>query len=651
MTTLPRIKLQWAASATTPGDWYLGLFGHYNRPGGRGRGLAISLRGALLWCLAASVAGYFAVAGYVLYRLEQKPYNFVRYSDLLLYPVRYTQVEELRGQAMIAMGFDDLKQNNWQQGVMKLRIGLDKYPRDLKARLEVARFFVAAKIRNKAQETLLDGLAQGYPGRVYLESAISVVGAGEDYELVINICEKALALATDSTPVADRRWLVEQKLRALLAEQRSDEALTYLDTLTGETDSANLSELRALALLQSKRIDEAVTYSEAWSRRSPDNAQALRIQARVYREAGRMADMNKVLNFLREQNPAEPRIRAYGIVQNLLAGEEQRGRELIEDYIFRFGGTPANLILLAEPLADAKRPAELEIVLAAAAERGVTDIKLETAKLQVAMNERDWVESRHLIEGLRIQLKNDTTGRAGLLEFFGNLVAAAADPADGAQTNLTNYIALRQLPMSMYRQSIVLLRQAGRPQTAREVVRLAQGVFPSNRYLVTARDELETELQAARAAADAARPDKQLAADFVTPARFYAALDRLVASEGGERGLLMLRELRKAAPAWTAGAGEPLARRELDLQAQGGDVVELQAAARRYVNEDKIRLANAIAVSTRLYEAGRPSDARIVLEEILRRVPEHPPAVALKTKWFPPVPAAGEPAMAAPAKS
>jgi hypothetical protein len=67
--------------------------------------------------------------------------------------------------------------------------------------------------------------------------------------------------------------------------------------------------------------------------------------------------------------------------------------------------------------------------------------------------------------------------------------------------------------------------------------------------------------------------------------------------------------------------------------------VELQSSARRYVNDDKVRLANAIAVATRLHEAGRPSDARIVVDEILRRVPGHPAATALKARWFPPVPA------------
>jgi hypothetical protein len=193
--------------------------------------------------------------------------------------------------------------------------------------------------------------------------------------------------------------------------------------------------------------------------------------------------------------------------------------------------------------------------------------------------------------------------------------------------------------MSMYRQCIVILRLAGRPNTAREVVRLAQGVFPNNRFLITTRDELDGELAATRAAAEAARPQKQLAADFADAAKFYDSLDRVVASEGGERGLMLLRDLRKAAPSWVAGEGEPLARRELDLHARGNDPVELQSSARRYVNDDKVRLANAIAVATRLHEAGRPSDARIVVDEILRRVPGHPAATALKARWFPPVPA------------
>jgi pimeloyl-ACP methyl ester carboxylesterase len=86
--------------------------------------------------------------------------------------------------------------------------------------------------------------------------------------------------------------------------------------------------------------------------------------------------------------------------------------------------------------------------------------------------------------------------------------------ARGLLATSTRREAVRQLPMSMYRQCIVILRLAGRPNTAREVVRLAQGVFPNNRYLITTRDELDGELAATRAAAEAARPQKQLAADF-----------------------------------------------------------------------------------------------------------------------------------------
>ncbi len=641
MIKLPRIKLQWGTAKEQPGNWYLGLLGFYDRKGGgRSRGLAISLRGILLWGLAACVAGYFAIAGYVFWKLDRRPYNFVRYTDILLYPLRYKQIDELRGQGAIAEGFDELKKGNWRGGVMQLRIGLEKYPRDLKARLEVAKFFLAAKLRVKAQEMLFQGLEHGYPGRAYLEAAIGVVSAGEDYEMVVDLCDRALKLHDPARHAAsDRRWLLEQRIRALLAEKRNEDALAFAESQAGEVDDAVLSELRLLALFQAGRFADAVAFAEAWRARVGPTAQVRRLQARSYREAGRGEDMARVLEELRRESPADPRVRVFSIVQNLMAGRVEDARAQLDDYIFRFGGMLENYVLLAEPLAEIKRLPEIETLLAAANERGLFDARLPAARLQVLISERRWAEAKTQLDEIRAKLPAVAVGRATLLELLQNLIDAASDPAEGAQTTLTNFIAVRQLPMSAYRQCLDVLRTAGRISTAREVVRLAEGVFPSNRYLAETRTALDAELAAAAAAAEAARGVKVAAPAFASPATFYAALDQAKAREGRGAALALIRELRQTGPVWLADETEPLGRRELELEAEGDDIVALQAAVRRYVNEDRIRIQHTIAVATRLHEAGRAEDARIVLDEVLRRVPGQPAAVALKAKWFPPKPA------------
>src|SRR5690606_32050946 len=153
-------------------------------------------------------------------------------------------------------------------------------------------------------------------------------------------------------PPADRRWLVEQHIRALLAEQRGDEALEFAEKQTNEIEETVLNELRLLALLQSKRFDDAVSYAEEWRTRAKDSQQVLRLLARSYREAGRIADMSRMLAELRRLAPADPRVRVFGVVQEYLAGNDKTADAQLDDYIFRFGGSVDNFILLAEPLAE-----------------------------------------------------------------------------------------------------------------------------------------------------------------------------------------------------------------------------------------------------------------------------------------------------------
>ena len=635
---IPRIKLQWGTAKQQPGNWYLGLLGFYERKsGGRSRGLAISMRGLLLWGLVATAAGYCAVAGYVVWKLDQRPYNFVRYTDMLLYPIRKDEIARLRGQASIAEGFDELKKGNWRGGVMLLRIGLEKHPRDLKARLEVAKFFLAAKLRDKAQETLFEGLSHGYPGRTYLDASFSVVSAGEDYELLVELSDRALALHDRAThPEADRRWLKEQRIRALLAAERSDDALAYAEQQTGEIPEVALNELRLLALLQAKRTKEAVEFVAVWRANSGDTAQILRLQARTLREDGRIDDMVAVLDELRRSAPADPRVRVFALIQTLLAGRDADGRAQLEDFIFRFGGSPENFILAAEPLAEIKRLPELEILIAAANEQGIRDPRLGAARLQALIGAKRWSEAGVQLAAVRATLAPDAVARATMLELLQVLIDAASDPAEGAQTTLTDYVALRQFPISAYRQCIDVLRSAGRVNTAREVVRLAEGVFPQNAYLAKARGELDAEIATARAAADAERGVRVATPAFAGADVFYAELDRVRAEDGRTAALALVRELRQAAPPWMAGETEKLGRLELGLHAEGDDLVMLQAAARRYANPDRIRVQELIQVATRLFEAGRKREAGVVLDELLRRVPDQATALALKAKWFPP---------------
>ena len=640
MARITRIKLQWGASSVTPGDWYLGLLGVYTRKTGRGQGLAISVRGLLAWGTVAAAAAYFGGAGYFWWKQEQRPYNFVKYTDVLLYPLspaKRREIRELQGKSMIADAFDAIQAQQWNRGLMNLGLGLERYPRDLTARLKLAQIFLGMRLRAKAQETLMQGLDYGWPGRAYLQSALDMASGGEDFELVVQICDRALALHDPARhAAADRRWLVEQKLRALIAEQRTDDALAYAEKESGAVADATVSELRLLALLQAGRKEEAVAFAEGWVKRSGDDAQALRLLARSYREAGRIEDMKRILAKLRADAPADPRAPVFAMIQHFLAGLDNEGRRLLDDYIFRFGGTEANFILAAEPLAEIKRADELEILLAAAAERGFHDFRLQVARLQVLIVGKRWAEATRQIYDVRAALpQNSTSGRAAMLDYFQHLVAAASDAAEGAQSSLVSFVRDRQLTMAAYRQCVDILRTADRIGTARQILTFAQGSYPGNKYLAETIAALDKEIADRKAAEEAARPVVAPVAAFASAKAFFAEADNVEQSKGPETALALFAEMRKARPEWLALNSEAVERRELELHSRVNNLPGLQSALRSYLTAERSRIQVVTAIATRLHEEKRDAEARMLLTEILRKVPSDPAITALMARWFP----------------
>ena len=112
----PKIKLCWNGSRVEA-DWHLGLFGFYTRGthGSRLRGIVITLRGVLAWLAGLAFVAYFTGALALWLWLDRRPYNYVTYADLI-FPTRWSEIEKLRGKAMIDEGMDDINARKWEIG-------------------------------------------------------------------------------------------------------------------------------------------------------------------------------------------------------------------------------------------------------------------------------------------------------------------------------------------------------------------------------------------------------------------------------------------------------------------------------------------------------------------------------------------------------
>ncbi len=659
---LPKVKLCWNGSGV-PADWRLGLFGGYSRSlGGRRIGWVISLRGALAWLGALAVVGYFTGALLLWVALERRPYNYVTYTDLIL-PKRWSGVGKLRGKAQIAEGLDDIKAKRWGAGLAKLRNGIGRYPEEIEGRLVLADLYLSMKARKQAMAVYAGGLQTRYPGREYVAKVIQVAAQAEDFDGWVGACDQALArVAGQPNLDGEHRWLIQEKLRALIAAERTDEALVLAEA-EGESPHPAISELRVLALLAAHQPAEAVRFLQAWSERTGPKAdqQILRLQVRAYREAGELAAMGQALETLRQLTPVDPRPYVYAILQWLLAGQRDEAKRVMESFYLRFGSTPQYLQILAAPLGEIAERELLEQLIAFARQQGFALTPLRHALVQALMERGDWREAGGLVRELAADPKADPAATAWY-ELLNAHVNAALDPSEGTQSTLVSLVRSRQFSLGFYKGLIRSLERAGRVATAREVVTFAQGVYAQNRAIEALRAELEGAI-----AAESARKEQadQLAAESrrVVRAQVQAATEAAAhplpvaaraawteesffayqanARQPGDNApaLQAIRDLRRAKPDWLGRREPDVSLMEIRLLGVGGDVLGLRLAVRRYLTGERLRGEQVLDAARELHAGEHPQEALVVLREVVAKMPDYRFAQEILAEWTPRPPA------------
>lgn len=621
-----RIKLIWGGQECQPGEWKLGLWGTYERnPGSRLRDVVISGRGILRWIAGLTMAGYLAGATALYFWFEQRPNNFVTYTDTLLLPMRWSRIQELRGRGYIEEGLADLKTRHWADAHLKLRLGLSKYPRELRARLALANFYRLSEQRPLALQTLKEGLVYGYPGRSYLTEMFKIATDGEDYDLIIAACDRFLPTETN-----EHGWLLVNKLQALNGARRYAEVL-QLSELQG-TSSAGISECRVIALLEQARFDEALRFLDVWLASAPSQQPVvLRLRVRAFRDLKQVERMEQAIEEFRALEPTDPKPYLYGIVQRALAGEPERATAALENYFMRFGGTQANLEMLAEPLADARQPRLLQRCLDEATAHGFPTKLYKSSMVLLLLQEGNSAGARRLLDEIKPALVRNNFAEMFWYEWVQQIIGAVAASEEAPAAGLIGLFQSRSLPLKIYRHSSTILVRAQRLQAARAVLNQAARDYPASSTLAVIRNEIDLAI-----AAREIKPTVPAAVVTVqTEKAFFQNLDMAEKQKRWNDAAEIIRAMRVAKPTWLGKREAELFSAQMRVALETGDFPELLSAARLYLDGSTEHSQRVVGVARILHDRGARSDATLLLYEVFRRSPDFPPARRLRTEWEP----------------
>ncbi len=631
---LPPIKLVWSPRRQ-PADWrWGGLLGSYRRGGGGSWAVAVSVRGVLLWGGTLGLAALLATAGAATLWLDRKPSNRITYADLVL-PWHWPQLNRLRGESQIEEGVADLREKKYGPALLSLEAGLRRFPASPRGRVELAQVHLLYGHRQQAEQTLLAGLAQGYPGRTYLARLFAIAAADENFPLWLQACDMVLAApAGRPVPAADRQLVVRQKLSALLAAGRADEAVRLAEA-EGESQGPVMREFKVVALLKAGQPAAAVDFlAQVRARPLPpaELAETLMLQVRAFREAGRPDDMDHALDELRASDPATPTPYIYAIVQRLLAGRRAEAEKSFDAFFLRFGTNLQVLVVLAEPLAEiGEEPLLNKLIVTASAQR-LSPLPLQRALVAAQIKNGHWADADATLALMAPALPKDDLAGQFWLEWMAHVVAAARSPAPDVQAGFVNFLRDRRPALALYREALTTLRLAGRAETAQRVLALASGAFPDSVFLRDQAEGIAQEVARAVAARPAFTPT---APAVVGEAELFRTLADPLQTADPAAALGQIRAVRAANPAWLAARDDELRRDEVILAARLHDATALTTAAGLWLNGDNARALAAVELAKQLHAAGVAAEAGLLLDAVLRKTPGYAAATRLLAEWRP----------------
>ncbi|MEX2044416.1 MAG: hypothetical protein WD941_03620 [Opitutus sp.] len=627
-----RVKFVWGASRVIQGRWHLGLIGIYERrPGVPDSGLAISVRGLLVAFVALVLAAYIGAASILYWIWQRNGFIELGLADALLYPIRRQEVSAAKGRTFLVRGKELFRTGKYLDAATLLRHGLARQPRDFVARRQLAQFYLMANQRPLALKVLQDGLGPEYPGRTYLELLFEAADQGEGYDLIVTTCTGYAAALKEAEADRDRRWLAGRKFGALIAGGRGEDALAFAEELD---DGAQAREFRVLALLALHRAADALRRLDEWPAGAGAEAQVvLRLRVRALGEAGRIDEMERAVAQLHGMAPSEPNALAYGVVQLALASRDDVAARAFENYLFRFGGSPANIAMLADPLAEIGHLPLLQRCVDAATERGYPQGRLQMQVVQTLLQRGEWAPAASLLEGIEPARDRGAAVTQAWREWVRRVLDAAMDSGESAQLPLIELLRSRAWPMQIVRQSIEAMLQAERFETAREIATVGTRAFPESEWLRVTMDTVRQRIEARQAAA----PVTDATEGPIMERAFFQELLQIIDARRWDDVSKMIREVRAARPmpVW-------LDRRDAELwlvqmrSAQGrGDRSALISAARMYLLGGSNRAGAMLELGREFNSAGDKPSAVVLVKQILQRFPDYPPAKRQLAEWTP----------------
>lgn len=308
-----------------------------------------------LFVVALTLLGWAgaSTAAYVFVKYK-RGFTDVKFTHMLLLPLRWEEYQVARGNFLIAQAQADLKAQKFREAFGSLRLGLIKAPSNKEGRLLLAQFYGLWKRPDLTRQTLLDGFDYHKTDPDYLKTLFSFLLQQQEDQKVISLYKQLLA--GDETITPRNQLVALAAASACYFRGNYDEAESILRRyqLEGSRDGRLLA---ARISWDRGAKDQAIDRLRALSGDMPNDEEIYTQTVTYLRESNRDNEARRE-SFVRAlSNPRNARARIDQLYAYQKEGDTASVKANVEEIFRDFSGEPNALLALADFAANSGDPA------------------------------------------------------------------------------------------------------------------------------------------------------------------------------------------------------------------------------------------------------------------------------------------------------
>lgn len=576
----------------------------------------------LPYILAGSLIAHLTLALVLFVWISRKPHPDVGYWDVVLMPLDWEGFQHKRGRLQIESGQQDIRNGKFQEGVLKIRIGLNKYPEDREARVFLAQIYYMAGLVDPAHDLMQKGIELGIHDVDFLSSFFNLCHEADAFQSALDAAEIVLGDPDFNRDPDTIHFINRQKVTSLIELGKLDAAYEIAHAINSDPDSTRrMVDAEYLILKKSGKLVEALTLLEKWKfRMNPGNVQLQNLFIDAYIALKDDAKVSQSIRELINFDRLDPDLRLLALKKWHKAGKMRELENEFTSYMLLFAWDPENLRKVNNFVTSIREIPLIEQVLNYSRKRGMKEDVILFNLFYAYLMDGRWEEANGVLDLLKGVLESFSETDQKLVGVGETIVRLKREQRDNLRLLLLQELRRLRASITFYLTVSAILRESDLHEVALDTLEQGLAIFP---------DSPRMEEAYAEAAKHAVEFAKQNTIEEVVeelelgPDEYLLQLDQFMADGKYEETEDLLTRIYRVGAPWLSGRGEDFEYRKLQLYFETRDSQTQSQSTTLFLSSNPDRGPELYQLALSYLDKGKTEQSRILAEEIVRKNPRN----------------------------